>query len=360
MRLILIFFPFLLILSCISKPQQEDKLENPKNIILLIGDGMGISQVTAGLYSNQNKLELEKFKHIGFHKSYAFDDLIPDSGAAATALSIGKKTYNGAIGIDADTIAHKTVLELAEEKGLATGLIATSTITHATPAAFISHQRSRSMYEEIAADFLNTEIDFFVGGGIDHFTSRKDKRNLYDELRKKAYTVLDSTMTTLDSVNLDPNKNFAYLTAKGSPIKFSEGRNYLETATNMGLEFLDARSDEGFFLMIEASQIDWGGHAKNAQYIIDEFLEFDRVIGNVYDFARLDGETLVIVTADHETGGMSINYGSSLDSLNCNFSSGGHTGDLLPVFAFGPGAEEFMGIYENTAIFDKIVKAFDW
>lgn len=331
-----------------------------KNVMLLIGDGMSISQITAGMYSNTNQLYLEQFKHIGIHKPYSYDNLITDSAAGATAFSIGKKTYNGGLGVDHDTIPHKTILEMAEEKGLATGLVATSTITHATPAAFIAHQPSRKMYEAIAADFMNTEIDYFVGGGLDHFANREDARNLVNELTEKGYMVSDSSQQSLEDITPDPAKNFAYLTAKGSPGKFSEGRDYFELASKLGMDFLNKRSDKGFFMMIEGSQIDWGGHDNDQDYIISEMLEFDRVVNLAFQFAKEDGETLVIVTSDHETGGLSINYESKMDSLNCAFTSGGHTADLIPVFAYGPGAELFSGFYENTAIFDKMVEAYGW
>jgi alkaline phosphatase len=357
---ILILIPILLLLACQPSNQNVKTEERAKNVILLIGDGMGLSQITAGLYANGNQLFLEEFKHLGLHKSYSADDLITDSAAGGTALSIGKKTYNGAIGVDVDTLSHQTILEKAEEKGLATGLIATSTITHATPAAFIAHQPSRKMYEEIAADFLKTEIDFFVGGGIAHFTDRQDGKNLLDSLANNGYLVSDSTRQNLKEIEPDPSLNFAYLTSMSSPLKYSEGRDYLEPATKMGLEFLNQHSDKGFFLMVEGSQIDWGGHANDQRYIIDEMLEFDRVVKEVLDFAKKDGETLVVVTADHETGGMSINKGSSLDTLICKFTSGSHTADLIPVFAYGPGAENFGGIYENTAIYDKMLEAYGW
>ena len=132
-----------------------------KNVILMIGDGMGLTQITAGLYSNNNRLNLERFPVVGLHKSYASNNLVTDSAAGATAFSAGLKTYNGAIGVDPDTVAHQTILEEVEKLGKSTGLVATSTIVHATPASFIAHVKSRQMYEAIALDFLKTEIDFF-------------------------------------------------------------------------------------------------------------------------------------------------------------------------------------------------------
>lgn len=331
-------------------------LPKPTNVILLIGDGMGLTQITAGMYQNNNFLNLEQFKNIGLHKSYSADKLITDSAAGATAFSCGVKTYNGAIGVDEDTVAIKTLLEMAEERNMPTGLVATSTITHATPASFIAHQPSRSMQEAIAAEFLNTEVDFFVGGGMKFFSAREtDDRNIIEELEAKNYQIEDFINTELSDIVLDLNKNFGYFTSNGSPLPKTSGRNYLNQSTDMALEFLSARSKkEGFFLMIEGSQIDWGGHANDSEYIITEMLDFDKTIGKVLEFAKNDGNTLVVVTADHETGGYAINPGSEMGSIIGAFTTDYHTAAMIPVFAYGPGSELFCGIYENTAIFDYI------
>lgn len=332
----------------------------PKNIILMVGDGMGITQITAGLYSNGNQLNLERFPVIGLHKPYASDDLITDSAAGATAFSVGEKTYNGAIGVLPDTSSKQTILELAASKGYATGLVATSEITHATPASFIAHQASRDMHEAIAADFLKTEIDLFIGGGKKYFDDREeDDRNLIEELNEKGYSVSTFIDQDLDQVNMKVDK-LVYFTANTKPLPVAQGRTYLPFASKTAAQFLNKKSDKGFFLMIEGSQIDWGGHANNSEYIVTEMLDFDRSLGHILDFAEKDGETLVIVTADHETGGYSINIGSTMDSLVTGFTTMKHTGDLIPVFAYGPGAEAFAGIYENTAIYHKMMQAKGW
>lgn len=342
--------------QAISPPVEEMKLaRRPKNIILLIGDGMGLTQISAGLYSNNNKLNLEQFHFVGLHKSYSADNLITDSAAGAVAFSCGVKTYNAAIGVDKDTMPVRTILEEAEEIGMATGLVATCSVTHATPAAFIAHVKSRAMMEAIAADFLKTEIDLFIGGGKKYFDQReKDDRNLYQELETKGYNVSDFTKQELQQVKVDYSKNFAYFTAEGEPVSFAKGRDYLVPASKLATEFLHKRSDKGFFLMIEGSQIDWGGHANNSDYIISEMLDFDKAIGAALDFAKADGETLVIITADHETGGYAITSGSKMDSIVGSFTTEHHTAALIPVFAYGPGAELFTGIFENTAIHDKM------
>lgn len=335
--------------------------ERPTNIILMIGDGMGISQITAGLYSNDNRLQLERFKHIGLHKSHAFNKLVTDSAAGATAFSCGKKTYNYAVGVDADTIPCKTIMEEAKERGLATGMVVSSTIVHATPAAFIAHNEYRKNYEAIAAEFPGSGIDFFVGGGLKFFQNREsDSRDLCAEMRSSGYVIQDHFHDNIDQIVPEPNKPFGFLTANEDPLPFERGRSYLLPATLAGIDHLQHRSKHGFFLMVEGSQIDWGGHANESTYIISEMLEFDKIIGKVLDFAEHNPGTLVIVTADHETGGYSILESSSMNALQTAFTTIGHTADLIPVFAYGPGAETFQGIYENTALYDKIMNLMGW
>jgi len=179
-----------------------------------------------------------------------------------------------------------------------------------------------------------------------------------EELKNKDYIVSDYFQEDFENLDINPKKNFVYFTADDDPIPYSKGRDYLLSASINAMDFLKVHEDpndtKGFFLMIEGSQIDWGGHANDADYVISELLEFDEVIGKALQFAKKDGETLVLVTADHETGGLAINSGSTPDSLVTSFSSGYHTADLIPVYAYGPGAEYFSGFYENTEIYNKM------
>jgi len=305
--------------------------KKPKNIIFLIGDGMGLGQISGGLYMNNN-------------------------AASATAYSCGVKTYNGAIGVDQNKKPVKTILEYAEEAGLATGLVATSTICHATPASYIAHNESRRNYEAIALDFMDTEIDLFIGGGLKSFKNRTDdKRDLYAELKSKGYHVGNYAESEVSSLAGITEPNIAYFTALDQPLPASQGRDYLQAASKKAWSFLENRSDKGFFLMIESSQIDWGGHANKTDYIVSEMLEFDKVIGDALDFTIANGETLLVITADHETGGFAIQKESTMNNIVGAFTSDYHTATMIPVFAYGPGADDFTGIFENTAIFTKMM-----
>jgi len=331
---------------------QKFKSEKPKNIILMIGDGMGVSEVFAGLTANHGKLFLDNFKYIGFSKTQSADDYITDSAAGGTAISCGVKTFNGAIGVNTDTLAVKSILEDAEAKGLATGLVSTSAITHATPASFIAHQPNRGMYEAIAADFLKTDIDVFIGGGVAHFTQREDKRNLLKELQAKGYDV----EMEMDKISKVKEGKLAGLTAGIHNGRIAERGDMLPVATKTALNILD-NNDKGFFLMVEGSQIDWGGHANSTIYIVEEMLDFDRAIGKALDFAAKDGETLIVVTSDHETGGLALAGGDmNTGMVKGAYTSKSHTGVMVPVFAYGPGAEEFIGIMENTELHTKMKK----
>ncbi len=342
----------------VSNLQVEPNRVLAKNIILMIGDGMGLGQITAGMYANGNRLNLEQFPVVGLQKTYSYDNLITDSAASATAMACGVKTYNAAIGVNKDTIPVQSILEEAALKGLKTGLVATSTIVHATPAAFISHQPMRSMYEYIADDFLKTDIDLLIGGGYKYFNEqRKNEQSLLPKLEKKGFTISSMAKEELGDIRLSTVAKLAYFTANDSPIPEATGRDYLPKASIIAANFLNRSKKQGFFLMIEGSQIDWGGHANDTKYIISEVKDFDKAIGKILAFAKKDKETLVIVTADHETGGFAINPKSSMDSIRGAFTNSYHTGTMVPVFAYGPGSELFSGIYENTAIYHKMRKA---
>jgi len=334
---------------------EKNTTKVPKNIILLIGDGMGLTQITAGMYANGNKLNLERLPVTGLMKTHSSSHLITDSAAGATAFSCGCKTYNGAIGVTKDKKNCETILEQAEKNGLATGLVATSSITHATPASFIAHAKSRADKEDIAKFFVQTDLDFFIGGGLESFNNRKtDQRDLYAELKAKGYWISDFQKQKLSEIMPDPKQPFGWFSALGEPDSVGGGRDYLPLAARLATDFLKKRSEKGFFLMLEGSQIDWACHAKNGPWAVAEMLDFDAAIGEILRFAEADGNTLVIVTADHETGGMGLEQGEGLEVLDYDFTTGQHTATMVPVLAFGPGAQYFSGIMDNTDIYWKM------
>lgn len=336
-----------------TEPSAEENAEpkKPANIILMVGDGMGLTQITAGMIENDNELHLEDFPYIGLIKTTSFDNLVTDSAAGATAFSTGNKTYNGAIGVDPDTTSVETILEYLGNQNYATGLIATSSITHATPASFYAHQSSRRMQEAIAHDMLSAPVDLFIGGGKDFFTDRKDGQNLLDSLRARKFEVYDD----FEAINFNSEEKIAGLIAKKAMKSILDGRDdILPRATEKSLSYFSKKKN--FFLTIEGSQIDWAGHRNDSEGIITEMIDFDKAIGKVLDFAKKDGNTLVIVTADHETGGYSINGRDDGGKIEGKFTTDYHTATMIPVFAYGPGAENFQGIYENTAIYDKMME----
>lgn len=352
-------FSFVFTFSCDSEtnenstsPKEETEEDNrPKNIIFMVGDGMGLTQITAGMIGNDNKLHLEEFPYVGLIKTSSYDNIITDSAAGATAFATGKKTYNGAIGVDGDTTAVETIFEIAGNGKYATGLIGTSSITHATPASFYAHQPSRSLDEAIAKDMLKAPVDLFIGGGEDFFTKREDGLNLVDSLEERGFKFYDE----IDEISSPYEDKIAAFIAAKQPESILKGRkDILPRATKKALEYFSEK--DNFFLQIEGSQIDWAGHGNDSDGIISEMIDFDQAIGEVLEFAKKDGNTLVIVTADHETGGYSIVGEDEDGNIEGKFTTDYHTGTMIPVFAYGPGAENFSGIYENTAIFEKMME----
>jgi alkaline phosphatase len=320
----------------------------PKNIILMIGDGMGLPQMYAAYTASCGSLHMAEFNQIALVKTLSASDYITDSGAGGTALACGIKTNNGMIGMGPDSIPVKSILKIAEDKGLSTGIVVTCDVTHATPASFIATVKSRKQAEDIAMQFLSTDIDVFIGGGRDAFANRRDSLNLLDSLAKHNYTVA-STIPAMLNVN---QGKLAALLYPGHPPKFSEGRgDMLSLSTEKALELL-SKNQKGFFMMIEGSQIDWGGHDNDLDYVVNETLDFDKAVGIALEFARKNGETLVIVTADHETGGLSNMEGNfETGQTGGRFTTDDHSGVPVPLYAFGPGSGNFKGLMDNTDVF---------
>jgi alkaline phosphatase len=423
----------------ISSAEAKEKKGNPeiKNVIFLIGDGMGVSYTTAYRYLQDSpktkfadRTEFDKYL-VGQQMTYPEDPLqnITDSASAATAMSAGVKTYNSAIAVDNDGSQVKTVLEAAKAQGKATGLVATSEITHATPASFGAHDESRKNMNAIADDYFDDlvngqhKVDVLLGGGTDLFA--RNDRNLIDEFKKDGF----SYVTNKKDLFNDTNKQVVGLFAeRGMPkmIDRSDDTPSLGDMTTSAIDRLNQDKD-GFFLMIEGSQIDWAGHDNDIVSAMSEMEDFEKSFKAAIEFAKKDKHTLVIATADHSTGGYSIGangiynwFGEPIkaakrtpdfmaaeivkgaeveetlqkyieldlttkeiqsvkdasakkevdidnaiekifdDRSNTGWTTSGHTGEDVPVYAFGPSAERFAGQIENTdhakIIFDILQK----
>ena len=287
-------------LTCPDATAQNNSTQRPKNIILMIGDGMGLSQVSAGMLANGNTLALERCRYIGLMKTLSLGKRITDSAAGATAFSIGKKTYNGAIGMNADTLPEKTIMESAAEHDIACGFVVTCSVVDGTPAAFYAHRSHRYQYDSIAIDLVGADVDFFIGAGYQYFAHRPDNRDLVKELQRNGYQV----KMGLEAARKAEDGRLGVFTHLGQMPSLALGRdsNYLVQAVDLAINRLE-NNDKGFFLVVEGAQIDWGGHSNDKDYIISEMIDFDRGIGVALDYAEQDGNTLVVILADHETGG---------------------------------------------------------
>ena len=324
--------------------------KSPKNIIILIGDGMGVNQVQAAYTQNGGYLNMTNRCPItGFRRTNSANSYTTDSAAGGTAIACGKKTNNGMVGMTPEGAPLLSIIKLGTLKGLSTGVISTSSLTDATPASFVAHQPKRSMQEEIAVDFLNSDITLFIGGGRKYFEKRKDGRNISEEMTGKGYKMLYN----LDDAKHVTDGKLGVLMAEDGLKQIKEREtDFLANATEIALEILD-NNKKGFILMIEGSQIDWGGHDNNKERMIGETLDFDKAVAKALDFAERDGNTLVLVTADHETGGVTISGGNyDKKEVSVKYNTGGHSASPVPFFAYGPGAELFGGFKDNTASFD--------
>ncbi len=326
-----------------------------KNIILLIGDGMGNSTISAARIRKggvAGSLHMDRMSVAGFVRTSAANALIPDSAAAATALATGFKTKNGVIGLIPDGKKVQSITEAAMAKGLAAGLVATSSLTHATPAAFGSHVASRREDFAIAEGFLVNKIDILLGGGRGYFLPksreggrRTDERDLLREAEEAGY----SLCRTKEELAAAPRGKILGLFADVH-MTTKPPEPTLAEMTSAAIERL-AERPAGFFLMVEGSQIDWGAHDNDLEITLKQILDFDEAVAAALAFAEKDEKTLVVVTADHETGGLVINDGTMDGSkITVVWGSKGHNAATVPLFAFGPGAEKLTGFRENTDI----------
>ena len=332
------------------QPNKLTQTEAPKNVIFFIGDGMGVHQVFAALTANKGHLNLEYLTQTGFSKTQSADHYVTDSAASGTAMATGNKTKNLMVGMTPDSIPVPNLIELAEKKGLSTGIVVTSAINHATPATFIAHHWNRFDKKEVTKDYPDVDFDVAIGGGLKYFEGKDGLPSLLPFYKNNEYQVV----THMEQLKKIKGGKLLALLAEDSMPRAVDSPQYLETAVEVALDIL-SRNESGFFLMVEGSQIDWGGHHNDTGYIIEETLALDRALGPALKFAERDGNTLIICTADHETGGMVVVNGNmKTGEVYAKYTTTSHTPEMVPFFSIGPGCESFKGIFPNTYIFETI------
>ncbi len=367
----------IVLVSCCGKP------EKPQNVIYLIGDGMGFGAVSSLLLSEDAQTGFEMAPAIGLNETQSANNHVTDSPAGGTALATGTRTRNGFLGVDPDTIQLTSILKKAQAMGKKTGIVVNTTLTEATPGAFYAGVPSRSMSYKIAEQFTQSGVDVAIGAGLSAFINRPDSTDLTAVLIEKGYDVYLDWKSVLgtDSEKFvgilemsdvhRRNKSSktasaadgaevclaAKLAAEGGNIdtvRFSEPVEYLGKASAKALEQLSKNAPNGFFLMIESAIIDGYGHNNDSEGMVEEMKEFDTTLKILVDYVNRHPETLLVVTADHETGGTSVGYkGHAVGEdvpVHLTFSTKGHTGTVVPIFAYGAGSDKFAGIFKNWEI----------
>ena len=318
-----------------------------KNVILLIGDGTGLAQLYAGYTANKGSLNIFNMRHTGLSKTSSYDSYITDSAPGSTAFSSGEKTNNRSVGVDRTGKAMVLLPDILDKQKIKTGIITSGDITDATPADFYAHQTERSRSEAILNDLLQSPVSLLMGSPAAKTSPATDQK------LAAQFTVV----AAVDSVTNDAGKKWLVIENKAG-LSMLQGRgDWAQKAFAKAIALL-SQSKNGFFLVLEGAQVDYGGHANKLPYVATEVMDFDQVVGKAMAFADSNGETLVIVTADHETGGLTLLDGDyTKGAVSGQFSTDDHTATPVPVFAYGPGAQLFSGVYENTGVFNKILAA---
>ena len=326
-----------------------------RNVIIMIGDGMGLEQVSCAWVVNRGKLNLDNFPYTGLSRTWCTDALITDSGAGGTALAAGQKTAESHVGTAADNTDLPSVLVKAQQLGKKTGVAVTCHLADATPCDFCCHNEYRYNQDDLIADYAVSGVDFISGGGLDWFTvNRKDGRDITKEMAAAGYTVA-LTEEALMAAELPV---IGLLAPDNLPVAMERGDLYRHTVAR-GLDILSRESgDKGFVMMLEGSCIDDWLHGNDIGKAMEELLDFDRTIGDVLTWAAADGHTLVVVTADHNTGALTLQDGNLEEgTIGVAFGSESHNGIAVPVYAWGPGSDAFTGIKEN-AEWGQIIASF--
>ena len=345
------------ILGMMTACNNKTKAQEPAkavNVIYMIGDGMALPQVYAAMLASGEDMTFQQFPYIGVVDTHSASNDITDSAAAGTALASDHKTNNAMLGMNPDTIPVKTVFEALAEQGKKTGIVVTSYVTHATPAAFYAKVPHRKQYEDIAVQMAeNPYINLIIGGGMKHFAQRKDSLDLIGRMENELGWKVYDNLAEVDVTN----QKYAVIADTNHMPKAADRGDFLPRAVKTALKTLD-NAENGFFLMVEGSQIDFACHGNDSTWMMDEMLDFDYAVNVALDYAKEKGNTLVVVTADHETGGLTLpDPQGKYTNVVFDYSTGSHTCLPVLVYAYGPGAERFTGWMQNNELKAKIMNA---
>ena len=365
------------------EPKQLSRnVKKAENVIFLIGDGMSISQVSAYRLVQggpNSRIAVDRFPYSGIVLTHAENAIVTDSASSATAYSTGHKTNNGALGMDSENNELENLTETLDQYGFVSSLLATSEITHATPAAFAAHVDLRWKTDEISAQMIESKVATFLGGGRHFFLpeemegKRKDARNLLEEVNA-SHTLLTTKDEMKDFNDNKLGKVFGLFADEHLRSIDSPDNHSSEPSLSEMLQFAVKRSGQfinngckGFFIMGEGSQVDWAGHSNSLEYLKREMQDLDSAVEWAFNYAKENTDTLVVVTADHETGGLLIEPANPADyngnevkfSFNTAVGRGTHTGVPVPIYAYGPGAENFTGTLDNTDVYRAMIAALE-
>ena len=330
--------------------KSDGSAKAPLNVILMIGDGMGMAHLASAMYANGGELTITNLKTCGWVRTSSATHFTTDSAASGTAYATGKKTHNSALGVDVNDERIANLPEKLAEKGIVSGIVSTDNLDGATPAAFYAHQPKRYMSAEIWADMPSSKLSFFSAGSKEAFEGQSYETQ--DAIHKKFEIVNDLSEVSPKA------KRVGYLPPKAKTASVNDNRgDFLPATTQFAIDFLASRSNKGkgFFLMVEGARIDKSAHNNDFQAVVRETLDFDKAVEAAIRFAEADGNTLVIISADHETGALTLRNGKPAEgTLEGGFSSNNHTAIPVPLFAYGPRSQEFMGVQENSDVSLKI------
>lgn len=333
----------------------------PKNIILLISDGAGLSQLWAAALANRTQLNVLNMPFTGYLITQPTDNYHTDSAAGGSAIATGYKTKNRHIGVDSLGNKVQNIPDRLSSIGMKTGIISNDELIGATPSAFFTHVQERDFSDQIARDILDSKLNLLMAGNSNSF--KKNNGELLTDLKKKGFEVheglnnLSKSKANQTIIFEEDKVDHKWNKLDKDQYDLKTSYRFIEHALQPSIEYLNKNNNKGFFLMIEGAKIDGGGHSNSTGFSITEYLSFDKLVGQALEYADKNKETLVIVTSDHETGGMIIlDADSKNGKVSANFATNDHTGIPVPLMAFGPGAENFQGFKDNTEIAKIIYK----